>query len=300
MQFGTSSIWVKSNAVMDIPEFEFTRSPNVTRVRLKSVEVRHRCHWTYAAPPPAIKGVRSWLRREEQVESDKQRATKMHVQAASQFGGPTQAHSFAKREKKKSSNAQRERQNMSCMSLEVFATSKGKFLPNPQSDPIVAVFYCLQDEVTDMEQHPEYPGRPFCYTGILMVKDKALDLRRIGHPNTINVEYFDSELDLINEVVNRVKHWDPDVLAGWEVHASSWGYLVDRAGAEFGFVLSDDLSRVIATQSGPRNDRYSAQHTSSFKVIGRHVFNIWRILRGDLNLLQYSFENVTFQLLHQR
>ncbi len=300
MQFGTSSIWVKSNAVMDLPEFEAVGPLDASILRLKTLELRHRSHWTYTAPPPAIAAVQLWLREDAQAESDKERALNMHVRAASQFGGPTQANSFATNQRKKNTNTQRERQNMSCMSLEVFATSKGRLLPNPQSDPIVAVFYCLQDEVTDMEEYPEYPGRPSCYTGIFIVKDKALDRRRIGHPNTVHVEYFDSELDLINEVVNRVKRWDPDILAGWEVHASSWGYLVDRAGAEFGFVLSDDLSRVISTQSGPRNDRYSAQHTSSFKVIGRHVFNIWRILRGDLNLLQYSFENVTFQLLHQR
>jgi DNA polymerase zeta len=98
----------------------------------------------------------------------------------------------------------------------------------------VAVFYCFQDDEADMEDHPEYPGRPGCYTGIMMVKDAKLDHRRIGPFNTVKIEYFDGELDLINEVVNRVQEWDPDVLAGWEVHASSWGYLVDRAGAEFG------------------------------------------------------------------
>ncbi len=184
--------------------------------------------------------------------------------------------------------------------FEITATSQGRLLPNPESDPIVAIFYCLQDEEIDMEGHPERPGHPGVYTGIMVVKNAQLDQARIRNMTDVHIDYFDSELDLINEVITRVKLWDPDVLAGWEVHASSWGYLVDRAGHEFAFALSDDLSRVVATQSGPRNDNYAKTHTSSFKVVGRHVFNIWRILRGDLNLLQYSFENVTFQLLHQR
>lgn len=52
--------------------------------------------------------------------------------------------------------------------------------------------------------------------------------------------------------------------------------------------------------SGPKKDFYSATHTSTFKVSGRHILNIWRICRSEINLNQYSFENVVFHLLHQR
>ena len=65
--------------------------------------------------------------------------------------------------------------------------------------------------------------------------------------------------------------------------------------------LMEQLSRVVSGhEGGPKKDFYSATHTSTFKVSGRHVLNVWRICRSEFNLTQYSFENVVFHLLHQR
>lgn len=30
------------------------------------------------------------------------------------------------------------------------------------------------------------------------------------------------------------------------------------------------------------------------------MFNIWRIFRGEFNLTSYTFENLAFEVLHQR
>ena len=47
------------------------------------------------------------------------------------------------------------------------------------------------------------------------------------------VNIVDTELDALNAVVDMVMLYDPDILAGWEVQAGSWGYLEAR-GKEFG------------------------------------------------------------------
>lgn len=114
--------------------------------------------------------------------------------------------------------------------LDHLATSKGRLLPDPESDPIVGLFYCLQDDQSDL---PEYPGSPGYHTGVFLLKEAHIDAHRLGITE-LPVEYFESELDLINEIISRVRIWNPDVLAGWEVHAASWGYLSQRAGHEFG------------------------------------------------------------------
>lgn len=67
-----------------------------------------------------------------------------------------------------------------------------------------------------------------------------------------------------------------------------------------GIDLTEELSRVVGGHTGPRKDFYSATHASTFKVSGRHILNVWRICRSEVNLTQYSFENVVFHLLHQR
>lgn len=48
------------------------------------------------------------------------------------------------------------------------------------------------------------------------------------------IELVDSELDLINTFIDRVREWDPDVLTGWELQNSSWGYLAERAWKAYG------------------------------------------------------------------
>lgn len=67
-----------------------------------------------------------------------------------------------------------------------------------------------------------------------------------------------------------------------------------------GLDLTEEISRVVGGHSGPKKDFYSATHTSTFKVSGRHILNVWRICRSEITLNQYSFENVVFHLLHQR
>ena len=64
----------------------------------------------------------------------------------------------------------------------------------------------------------------------------------------IPCQVVDSELDLINTVIDMVKMWDPDVLAGWELHNSSWGWISSRADQAFG---TSDLPR-----NGDADDRY--------------------------------------------
>jgi DNA polymerase zeta len=51
---------------------------------------------------------------------------------------------------------------------------------------------------------------------------------------------------------------------------------------------------------GRDNDRWGFTQASSIRVTGRHMINIWRAMRGELNLGQYTLENVAFHLLHRR
>ena len=51
---------------------------------------------------------------------------------------------------------------------------------------------------------------------------------------------------------------------------------------------------------GGGSDRWDIRTTSTFKVVGRHVLNLWRIMRAEQSLTSYTFENVTFQVLRRR
>ncbi|ERF76600.1 hypothetical protein EPUS_09186 [Endocarpon pusillum Z07020] len=51
---------------------------------------------------------------------------------------------------------------------------------------------------------------------------------------------------------------------------------------------------------GKEDDKWGFNQTSTIRITGRHTINIWRAMRGELNLLQYTMENVVFHLLHRR
>lgn len=67
-----------------------------------------------------------------------------------------------------------------------------------------------------------------------------------------------------------------------------------------GFSLSQLISRAPPKNATMANSQYDDRHTSTFKVVGRHVLNLWRIMRSELNLRMYTFENVAYKLLRRR
>ena len=64
--------------------------------------------------------------------------------------------------------------------------------------------------------------------------------------------------------------------------------------------MSDAIGRAPIRQLGGGSDAWGLRNTSTFKVAGRHVLNVWRIMRVELSLNLYSFENVAFQVLNRR
>jgi DNA polymerase zeta len=179
---------------------------------------------------------------------------------------------------------------------------------------LTAIFYCYQNEDETLPDTTIHRGY---YAGYVVVVDPTSGTNTATRDGRVRLDdvpchVVESELDLINWVVDMVKAWDPDVLAGWELHNASWGYLCSRASEAFGewsklhilivagIDVMEQLSRVVSGHSSSKKDFYSATHTSTFKVSGRHVLNIWRICRSEYNLTQYTFENVVFHALHQR
>lgn len=103
-------------------------------------------------------------------------------------------------------------------------------MPDPEKDEITAVFYCYQNEDETLPDTTKHRGY---YAGYLVVDSNAIRGGRVKLDG-IPCQVVESELDLINAVIDMVKNWDPDVLAGWELHNASWGYISSRADQAFG------------------------------------------------------------------
>lgn len=169
--------------------------------------------------------------------------------------------------------------------------------PNPATDPITAIFYNFDDANSMFFNQTNT-------SGVLMLASKLynpdiLEKLKIFLPNKVTIEYFDTENLMIDRLIDLVDRFDPDILSGYEVIANSWGYIVDRFRSVYDINLLHSLSRGYFKSDGKLGDHWGYTHTTNIKLNGRHIINVWRILRSDLTLTNYSLENISFHLLHQ-
>ncbi|CAM1501679.1 Fc.00g036630.m01.CDS01 [Cosmosporella sp. VM-42] len=262
--------------------------------------------WELASPPPSYDDVKIWWEEKERLDTKKESVAPPFLpspkQYLSQIDGPTpkNKHGFKYTQKKKSTSVEHEASYMSTMSLEVHVNTRGKFVPNPEEDEVQCVFWALKSDETILNSQDPASAID---SGILVLSENEELTRRIQRQTSAEVIEESSELDLMVRMVEIVRSHDPDILTGYEVHGSSWGYLIERARLKYDYNLCDEFSR-MKTEShgrfGKENDKWGFNTTSTIRVTGRHMINIWRAMRGELNLLQYTMENVVWHLLHRR
>ena len=267
--------------------------------------------WEIGATPPTYKAVEEWAsqpvrkiagnyrlsKSSSKSESSAIVNTKKHF---SQIEGPTQKNKYGVKytQQAQPANVTHQDQYMSVMSLEIHVNTEGDLVPNPEKDDIQAVFWCLQ---TDDDTAEENGGNK--ETGIIVLSEDGEMAENIRRQAKAKVSMADTELDLLNQIINIVLEHDPDVLAGYEVHGHSWGYLVERARSKYEYNLCDEFSRMRSQSHGrfsPKDDKWGFNHASSIRITGRHMLNIWRSMRSELTLTQYTFQNVAFHLLQKR
>jgi DNA polymerase zeta len=103
------------------------------------------------------------------------------------------------------------------------APSRANFVPDPNADPLQAIFYSFQES-------DAVPVSSNLRKGVIVVGNPLLEIRALSD---IPSQVVDTELDLLNTIVDLVLDLDPDIIAGWEVQSSSWGYLGAR-GQQYG------------------------------------------------------------------
>ncbi|XP_059369223.1 DNA polymerase zeta catalytic subunit isoform X3 [Carassius carassius] len=252
------------------------------------------------------------LRRVLLTTQMKNQLTSMNVQKRenSQIEGPSICNSYGFKvsmQNLQEAKALHEVQHLIMISMELHARTRRDLEPDPEFDPICALFYCLSSDVP----------LPNCgttqMTGAIVI-DKDCCSSPQASRNTapllfksgvtgLLVTYVSDEKELFEEVTNVLRKYDPDILVGYEVQMHSWGYLLQRAST-LCIDLCQQLSRVPGDAKENRfmaeKDEYGADTMTEIHIVGRVVLNMWRIMKTEAALNNYTFENVAFHLLHQR
>ncbi|OEL29890.1 DNA polymerase zeta catalytic subunit [Dichanthelium oligosanthes] len=207
-------------------------------------------------------------------------------------------------------------QQLTIFSMEVLTESRGELRPDPRFDAINAVSLAIEDDADNtVEVH-------------VFIRDnsgKSRSRRNLDGIAGCNVDVFPEERDLLNNLISTVCSIDPDILVGWEIQLGSLGFLAERA-AYLGIGLLkrisrtpphevnhppkvpvDDSSQVLAEATSAddviddvsEND-WSHTHASGIHVGGRIVLNLWRLMRAEVKLNNYSLEAVADEVLRRK
>ncbi|MCJ1288122.1 DNA polymerase zeta [Xylographa opegraphella] len=259
--------------------------------------------WEIGESPPTRFEVHRWIvAGKDSTSSQAENPEQGGQDAFSQVDGPTQnnKYGFKYSQKQSSTSVQHETQYMSIMSLEIHVNTRGSLVPDPEQDEISCIFWGLQSDGEGLDINSALKGT---HVGVLALSESGELGRKISKQTSAEVEVEQTELDMINRMIELVRSYDPDILTGFEVHGGSWGYVIERARIKYDYDLCDEFSRVKSLSHGrfgKENDKWGFNQTSTIRITGRHVINVWRAMRGELNLLQYTMENIAFHLLHRR
>ncbi|XP_060704706.1 DNA polymerase zeta catalytic subunit [Hemiscyllium ocellatum] len=235
--------------------------------------------------------------------------------STSQIEGPTLNNTYGfkvSQQNLQEAKALHEVQYLVLMSMELHARSRRDLEPDPEFDPICALFYCMSsDSLLPQTNKSEVIG------AIVIDKDHTCsnkDITSSGLWNKVpllvrsgvtglQVSYVNDEKELFQELILNIRRYDPDILLGYEVQMHSWSYLFQRAAA-----LEFDLCRMVSripddskeNRFATERDEFGATAMSEINVAGRIILNVWRMMRNEVALNNYSFENVAFHVLHQR
>lgn len=187
---------------------------------------------------------------------------------------------------------------ISNMFMELTSTSPmvGK-LPNPDEDEVLMICWSFVNGDVGELEHTK---------GIFtkLVEDseeQKLFLNQMTKKQNRNFEvvFYENEVDLILKFAEFIAILDPDILTGFEVQNDSWGFLLNRAEV-LGYDLATVLSRVSTLHLNKMGDFWGYTHASSIRITGRHMINLWRVLKKESKIESFTLENFVYHLLHKR
>ncbi|XP_048136376.1 DNA polymerase zeta catalytic subunit isoform X2 [Rhodamnia argentea] len=209
-------------------------------------------------------------------------------------------------------------QQLTLLSIEVQAESRGDLHPDPRFDAINIVALAVmndQDSVTDV---------------YVLVHCKTDCQRSHDGVSSCEVLVFPQENQLLTHFAKIVSKLDSDILVGWDVQGASLGYLAERA-SYLGIGLLNMISRVpsdskvfsgdseLIDEGMPENapteplmfdsvqtggavieDEWGRTHASGLHVGGRIVLNVWRLVRGEVKHNMYTVEAIAEVVLRRK
>ncbi|XP_055816734.1 DNA polymerase zeta catalytic subunit [Solanum dulcamara] len=208
-------------------------------------------------------------------------------------------------------------QQLTILSIEVQAESRGDLRPDPRFDAVRIVVLVFQED-DDFRSD----------THVLLHCNGESVQRDLDGVSECKVLTFCEERQVFFHFIKMINSFDPDIFMGWDIQGGSLGFLAERA-AYLGIGLLNKISRTpsegnIASRDSERgklsdffseavaadpmfhedaaiiDDEWGRTHASGVHVGGRIVLNVWRLMRGEVKLNLYTLEAVAEAVLRRK
>lgn len=297
--FANRKIIVPFKGVSSIPDIEISTVPSIKHGVDKNVNsvlssASKPTLWQYSVKTPSKASIQHWVEEVEKKQIYKRARFRSQIEPAIT---ETNNYKYSYRPKKVTRNPSGFL-NMTFFHMELHVNTVGDLHPDPKKDPITLIIFHFNDsnQMFDGENAKT----------VILTHASGLDTwhfsslyKRISSHLNVDIKCLTSEKQMVDELIAAIDYFDPDILSGYEVNASSWGFLIERFQTVHDVNLLPRLGRVYSKGNGKFGDRWGHTHTSAIKINGRHMLNIWRLLRHEVSLTSYSLENICYHLLHQ-
>ncbi|XP_076930223.1 DNA polymerase zeta catalytic subunit-like [Bidens hawaiensis] len=210
-------------------------------------------------------------------------------------------------------------QQLTMLSIEVQAESRGDLRPDPRFDAISFIVVVIAED--DESATSSY---------VILHSEMTSVRRNIDGISDCTFIVCHQEKQLFDEFMKIISNHDPDILMGWDIQGGSLGFLAERA-AFLGIGLLNKISRTpsqpilnpgvsdipdkvttgdvllepVDSQTDMLNeaiidDEWGRTHASGVHVGGRIVLNVWRLVRSEVKLNIYTAEGVAEAVLRRK
>ncbi|KAK2195356.1 bifunctional DNA-directed DNA polymerase [Babesia duncani] len=189
-----------------------------------------------------------------------------------------------------------------------------KFHADPQKDAINGFVYTLRDHRLMFKCHkigiPYFDVQGIIINALIHERDDNLSIiaNKIKIGSTLDIKFVDSELDLLLDIINLFRDFDPNIIYGIDLQRNSIGYIHYRAQVLGIPNFINNLSRILPRTDGTslmthqkRKSRITMVTTGiqqkPILCIGRIMFDLYDLAKYELNLANNSFENIVEHVL---
>ncbi|CAF3854970.1 unnamed protein product [Rotaria sordida] len=189
-------------------------------------------------------------------------------------------------------------QYLTIISFEIFCHTNEPYAFALDKDEIFSIFYTLAYETINGWK---IQSSVLISTQHLRITKLNILEKSFHSLENKKIEFVKNELELIEKFSKIIQQSDPDIFICYDMKLSLY-YLIKRAKLKYNLDLLIKFSRIPEQQDNiTRSRSHMAANGEDLPVIvGRVLLDLWRILRSEITLNIYTFENAIYHVLNER